>query len=66
MTNFSLSESNDPKIKKVSKSEIIIDLSNHKTGYCYYCTEPKDDINYAYCCKGCEDAQIKFDEMDNN
>ena len=58
---YPLSESNNPKIKKVSKSKIIIDLSK---GICYHCSEPKDDINYAYCCTTCEDAEIKFNELD--
>lgn len=53
----------DKPTEKVSKSEIIIDSSK---GICYHCSEPKDDINYSYCCTGCEDAQIKFDELDNN
>ena len=45
-----------------SKSEIIIDLSK---GYCDHCEEPKTDINSSYCCKGCEDAEIKFNQLDN-
>ncbi len=67
MTNFHypLSESNDPKIKKVLKPKIVVNLSNHTTGYCYYCEEPKNDINNSYCCKSCEDAEIKFNQMDN-
>lgn len=64
--HFPLSESNDTKIKKVSKSKIIVDLSNHTTGYCYHCEEPKNDINHSYCCKGCEDAENRFNELDND
>lgn len=48
----------------MEKFIIESDETNHK-GICYHCSEPKDDINYAYCCTGCEDAQIKFDELDN-
>jgi len=62
MKTYNLSESINPKIKKVSKSEIIIDLSK---GYCDHCEEPKTDINSSYCCKGCEDAEIKFNQLDN-
>lgn len=62
MKTYNLSESINPKIKKVSKSKIIIDLSK---GYCDHCEEPKTDINSSYCCKGCEDAEIKFNQLDN-
>ena len=62
MKTYNLSESINPKIKKVSKSEIIIDLSK---GYCDHCEEPNTDINSSYCCKGCEDAEIKFNQLDN-
>jgi len=36
--------------------------TNHTTGYCYHCEEPKNDINHSYCCKGCEDAENKFNQ----
>ena len=43
----------------------IRNLQLEESGNCYHCEEPKNDINYSYCCKGCEDAEIKFNEMEN-
>lgn len=56
MTFFNQPASNDLKVKKASKTKPQIDLSK---GFCYHCEEPKSDIQYSYCCKGCENAELK-------
>ncbi len=48
----------------MEKFIIESDETNHK-GYCYHCEEQKTDIDYDYCCKECEDAEIRFNELDN-
>ncbi len=59
---YNLSESISPKIKKALKTQTIIDPSK---GYCDHCEEPKTDIDSSYCCEGCEDAEVKFNQLDN-
>ena len=61
--NFNLPESTNPNIKKVLKSKTTIDLSQYNL--CDHCSEPNTDINSDYCCVGCEDAEIKFNKLDN-
>ena len=60
--NFNLPESTNPRIKMTTKAPVTLDLSK---GYCDNCEEPKTDVNSSYCCKGCEDAEIKFNQLDN-
>ena len=60
--NFNMSPSTNPNIKKTVKVEISTDESK---GICYHCEEPKTDLESSYCCKGCEDDEIKFNQLDN-
>ena len=46
--------------------EIQKEIKNNTKGYCSHCQEPKNNINYSYCCKGCEDTEIMFNQLDNN
>ena len=62
MTTYNLPESTNPRIKKAAKTKVIIDLSK---GYCYHCDEPKSNVNWSYCCLGCEKAEIRFNQLDN-
>lgn len=43
---------------------VCIEL-NKRNNLCDHCSEPNTEINSSYCCVGCEDAEIKFNELDN-
>jgi hypothetical protein len=51
------SQESMPNIFNLSKSSFY--------NLCDHCSEPNTEINSSYCCVGCEDAEIKFNELDN-
>ena len=36
-----------------------------RNDFCDHCEEPKSDVNSSFCCLGCENAEIKFNQLDN-
>lgn len=51
---------------KYAATELGLTLINYKSkGYCNHCEETKTDINSSYCSKGCEDAEIKLNQLNN-